>query len=431
MQRLGKPDRPRSLSFEEPTPLLALDRVDSEQSAISDSESRKYSDPRDEPEIWPKHQDTRPSRRIESGRYLSVPHADENDETHEAFMSDRERARKPVDMARRRYAYCAWGSMVCMILLALIVVYNMFFQARHQLRAEDDGPEDIFKHWGQPGSGTEGLTSYPTDFLRNIDPIPCHSHNDYWRAVPLFSALHVGCIGVEADVWLHDEELFVGHEPAALQRNRTFQSLYVNPLVKILEHQNPTTEFYNETHRGVFDTDPDQTLVLLVDVKTAGEATWPWVVKQIQPLRERGWLTRYDNGKVIRGAVTVIGTGETPFHLVVENTTYRDAFFDAPLNKLEDSEYDWTNSYYASVSLKQTFGHFGEPSAKQLELLRAQLEEAHNRKLLARYWELPSWPVHLRYHVWEVLTREGMDILNVDDLKGAGTQDWTSGRQNE
>jgi hypothetical protein len=33
-------------------------------------------------------------------------------------------------------------------------------------------------------------------------PVGCHSHNDYWRRVPLYSALQAGCIGVEADVWL-------------------------------------------------------------------------------------------------------------------------------------------------------------------------------------------------------------------------------------
>ena len=51
----------------------------------------------------------------------------------------------------------------------------------------------VFQKWGKEGTGTEDLAWYPTDFLRDIIPIPCHSHNDYWRRVPLFSALRAGC----------------------------------------------------------------------------------------------------------------------------------------------------------------------------------------------------------------------------------------------
>ncbi len=41
-----------------------------------------------------------------------------------------------------------------------------------------------------------------------------------------------------------------------------------------------------------------------------------------------------------------------------------------------------------------------------------------------RYWELPFWPIGLRNRLWEVLVEEGVDVLNVDDLKGASARDW-------
>lgn len=43
-------------------------------------------------------------------------------------------------------------------------------------------------------------------------PTAYHSHNDYWRNVLLFSALYAGCTGVEADVWLLGDDLYVNHE---------------------------------------------------------------------------------------------------------------------------------------------------------------------------------------------------------------------------
>jgi hypothetical protein len=307
------------------------------------------------------------------------------------------------------------------------------------------------------------LAWYPTELTRDIIPIPCHSHNDYWRKVPLFSAILAGCIGVESDVWLVEDELYVGHNAASLRRNRTFQSLYVNPLVKILEQQNTKTDFFNGTIEGVFDEHPGRTFVLLVDLKTGGVETWPWVVKQLQPLRERGWLSYVENGKLHRRPITVVGTGNAPFSLLTKNTTYRDTFFDAPLDTMweaaqtaldakdsrikekepttplgttdigqgrsgtaPNSEFTKLNSYYASVSLKSAVGRIsgGRLSEKQIDIIRGQVLGAHRRGLKARYWDTPAWPLGVRNHVWDVLIREGVDLLNVDDLKGASTVVW-------
>jgi len=282
----------------------------------------------------------------------------------------------------------------------------------------------------------------------------------------MFSALRAGCTGIEADVWLLDLDLYVGHNTASLTRNRTFETLYINPLVKLLEQQNPTTDFYNGSNHGVFDTDPGKTLTLLVDVKTDGPETWPWVLKQLQPLRDRGWLTFVENGKVNVRPVTVVGTGNTPFDILTKNETYRDAFFDAPLDTMwesrkghpgadhdpdpEDnddtppsgsatsnvgqglsgvlptSEFNELNSFYASVSFNKAVGRMwrGRLTPKQMRIIRGQVRGAHRRGLKARYWDLPSWPLGLRNHVWEVLIREGVDILNVDDLRAASRQVW-------
>ncbi|RAH49821.1 uncharacterized protein BO95DRAFT_353632 [Aspergillus brunneoviolaceus CBS 621.78] len=332
------------------------------------------------------------------------------------------------------------------------------------------------------------LSHWPTDASRDIIPVACHSHNDYWRPVPLFSAIQAGCIGVEADVWLFDEELYVGHTTSALTPKRTLRSLYIDPLLRVLEQQNPFTEFHPHRQRplqGVFDTDPAQTLVLLIDIKTDGQDTWNQVAAQLTPLRERGYLTYFNGTALIPGPLTVVGTGNTPFSLVTANTTYRDIFFDAPLNLLTENaaegatdaaspseqqshdqlpqalaaapaitvrddgtdnpttpaenvgqglsgvtpqseSFDWTNSYYASVSFKKSIGspRAFRLSDQQIDRIRAQIRAAHRRGLKVRYWSLPSWPRSLRNHLWAVLVQEGVDILNVDDLQSATRQDW-------
>lgn len=371
-------------------------------------------------------------------------------------------AARKIRRQRNCWNYCVFGGISGLTILAILLTLNLVLTFATLIWSSD--VDTVLFNWGRPGSGTESLAWYPTDFTRDILPIPCHSHNDYWRRVPLFSALRAGCTGVEADVWLFDDELYVGHNTASLTRNRTFTSLYIDPLVKILEDQNPSTPFYNGTGHGVFDVDPGQSLTLLVDVKTDGEETWPWVVAQLQPLRERGWLSFFENGEVHMRQITVVGTGNTPFDILTANSTYRDTFFDAPLDTMweprqgsdstsldftyipdssededldptasptstaapgatripqpnsgqgqigttPDTVFNQTNSFYASVSFDHAVGRIwrGRLSPRQMKIIRGQIRGAHRRGLKARYWDLPAWPLGLRNHVWNFLVRE-------------------------
>ncbi|KAI1305658.1 PLC-like phosphodiesterase [Xylaria venustula] len=371
-----------------------------------------------------------------------------SDSSYEPFLSAKEieEANDRVFSRTRhrhrltRYFTCGtlWGS----IFLALLLLLSIILSIVRSLWGIEDDPDNIFTGWGKENSGTEQLGWYPTDFLRDVTPVPCHSHNDYWRRIPLFSALRAGCTGVEADVWLFGDssELYVGHDRAALTPHRTFQSLYVNPLVEIIARNNPQTSFYNisGTHRGVFDTNPDQTLVLLVDLKTDGAATFPQVEAQLEPLRARDWLTYVKDGVIHERPVTVVGTGRTPFDMLMQNSTYRDIFFDAPLKDLyEDPNvpdtveddgpfvYNRTNSLYASVNFFRTIGgvwtHLNE---QQLRLIRGQIRGAHRRGLKVRYWNTPVWPVSLRNKIWHTLMAEGADVLNTDDLRAATRKRW-------
>ena len=55
----------------------------------------------------------------------------------------------------------------------------------------------------------------------------------------------------------------------------------------------------------------------------------------------------------------------------------------------------------------------------QVEILREQVGVAHERGIAVRYWNQPDWPVGLRNRLWRQLIEAGVDLLNVDDLRGA------------
>lgn len=195
--------------------------------------------------------------------------------------------------------------------------------------------------------------------------------------------------------------------------------------MKILKGQNPDTEFTRKRPEGringVFDVDPGQTLHLFVDFKTPGEQTFPVVLAQLEPLRSPvNYLTHFNGSAVVHGAVTVHFTGDAPFDTLVSNTTYRDYFYDAPLGDLGSGKYTPENSIIASAPFGREIGRVmwgRDVSAEQKERLRAQIGEAHERGIMARYWDTPGWPISVRNKVWGCVLGEGADLLNVDDLK--------------
>ncbi|KAL9620496.1 MAG: hypothetical protein Q9160_004965 [Pyrenula sp. 1 TL-2023] len=322
------------------------------------------------------------------------------------------------------------------------------------------GIDAIISHWDFAGSPTAPLATWPTNFTRDISPKPLHSHNDYWRKVPLYDAIRVGAQGVEADVWLSDvedgkakrQDLLVGHTSKSLTRKRTLQSLYVNPLIDILEHQNPKTSTLGNqditnsstTTQGVYDTSPSTTLILLIDIKSDTKTTFPFVLQQLEPLRDRDWLTHYDltARTLTTRPITVVLTGNTLFSQVLSspqtshNTSRHDVFFDAPLAGLSDPsdnpaihkyKYNATNSLYASASfvksvskLSRLRGLDGEQSRKVDEQIRA----AKMRGLMSRYWGAPEWPAGTRDGLWRTLVDKGVGILSVDHLEAAAEGKW-------
>ncbi|KAA1468186.1 hypothetical protein DENSPDRAFT_857135 [Dentipellis sp. KUC8613] len=271
-------------------------------------------------------------------------------------------------------------------------------------------------------SSNSSLLTWPTHFTQGIVPKQIHSHNDYWREVPLLTALSLGVQSVEADVWFINGTLFVGHEEAALTPNRTFESLYLQPIMQILDMMNPKNEFTSNatSANGPFDTSSTTPLQLLVDMKTDGNATLPPVLKALQPLRSAGYLTTFSNGTVKSSAVTVIGTGNTPLDGVTALQP-RDVFFDAPLASLNGSNFDHTVSPIASTDWGSVVGWsgIGNPTDAQRNTIQTLINDAHTRGIQARFWDTPGWPVRARENVWTELLNDGADWLNADDLVAA------------
>ncbi|KAK6362492.1 Altered inheritance of mitochondria protein 6 [Exophiala oligosperma] len=274
---------------------------------------------------------------------------------------------------------------------------------------------DVLITPGSPGTWSEDPTT-------DVQPLMCHSHNDYWRREPLYQALRAGRTGVEADVWYFDDQLYVTHTVLGIRQNRTLKNLYLDPLTDILNRQNQLPNFLgplDETRNGVFATRPMQTLVLLIDFKNDPQRIWRRLESHLSYFRDKKYLTYFNGTAVVQGPLTIVASGIAPFGRIVQRSTYRDVFYDAPLDVLaslpgsrgptaslphyttdaDDSSlidapyypqnaaiYSPANSYYASVSFVRSIGYpwHSTLSQAQLDLLRRQIHAAHSRGLKVR-----------------------------------------------
>ncbi len=328
---------------------------------------------------------------------------------------------------------------------------------------------------------------YPETFLRSVMPIPCHSHNDEQRHTPLHAALGTGCISIEADIWASgdpsSQDILVGHSRMSTTYERTLKRIYIDPIVRMLEvHNGPQTQQQPETN-GVFNLSPSTSLTLVLDFKSTSTELWNALEENLRPLASRDWLTYWNASAQARveRPVTVVVTGDADFDIVLRGKLESDGpvpfdatriedsinsvdvdryiFFDAPLHELvqpgdpDSSEpssipqsqsdsnahllyrYNPSNSYLASTSLFKAIGPISpsllisssDPDHFQRRILRQQIRAAKDRGLVSRYWGLPRWPRGLRDEVWEMLQREGVGLLNVDDLRGMRKGQWGSG----
>ncbi|NIL58102.1 phosphatidylinositol-specific phospholipase C/glycerophosphodiester phosphodiesterase family protein [Salinispora arenicola] len=239
-----------------------------------------------------------------------------------------------------------------------------------------------------------------------------HAHNDYEHERPLLDALDHGFTSVEADIYLVDGELLVGHDPEDLQPGRTLQRLYLDPLAAWVARN------HGRVYRG-----SRQPLQLLVDIKNTGAQTYTELDQVLRSYRRM--LTRYAFGRVRASAVTVVISGDRPRDLM-EDQSVRYAFYDGRLSDLDTGAHssfmplisdNWNNVF--------TWQGVGPMPTEQRARLRDVIALAHRNGQRVRFWATPDEPGAQREAVWRELRAAGVDHINTDDL--AGLEDFLRG----
>ena len=235
---------------------------------------------------------------------------------------------------------------------------------------------------------------------RPVNFTKIHSHNDYHQPHPLVDALDAGARSFEADVNLVDGQLLVAHSLKEVKPDLTLQSMYLDPLRKLIENNRGSA--YGE----------GAPIVLLVEEKSEADVTYPVLRKVLEDYSDL--LTHYVHGQTSVGAITVIITGHEPPRALLSAEPDRFVACDGILHDLSITPsppvdlVPWISGHWKDSF---TWDGTGTMPDDQKQKLLAYIEQAHAQHRQIRFWDAPDNPT-----TWAELQNDRVDWINTDHL---------------
>jgi hypothetical protein len=225
-----------------------------------------------------------------------------------------------------------------------------------------------------------------------------HAHNDYYHKRPLWDALDRGFTSIEADVFLVDGQLLVGHYAHELRPERTLESLYLKPLQEHVErHQ-------GRVFRG------EERLALLVDFKTDGDAAYAALAKLLESYDDI--VSQTDDGGAKRRSIDVVVTGNRPIESISADKRRLVAIdgrlADLPRNPSVELM-PLVSESWASHFTWRGEGEMPEAERRKLREMAETIDRSDRR---LRFWGTPDDPA-----VWKELRAAGVHVIGADDLE--------------
>jgi alkaline phosphatase len=221
-----------------------------------------------------------------------------------------------------------------------------------------------------------------------------HSHNDYEQKTPFYLAYNAHFGSIEADIWAVNGELFVAHNRSQITAERTIESLYILPIVKL----------FGANDGKAWKEDPSN-FQLLIDLKTEVEPTLSLLVEKLKKYPE------VFDPKVNRNAIRITITGNRPKPEEFKN--YPDfIFFDGNIDKRYDSTQLKRIALYSEnlKTLTKWNGNENIPEKEELRL-KQMIDSVHSLKKQIRFWNAPDQST-----AWKILMSLHVDYINTDHI---------------
>ncbi|MCF0159459.1 MAG: alkaline phosphatase [Bacteroidaceae bacterium] len=220
-------------------------------------------------------------------------------------------------------------------------------------------------------------------------PVFIHSHNDYWRTMPFYEAYSQYAQSIEADVYLLNGELLVGHDTDESTPDKKFVTMYMEPIVKLFR-----------ANGGHMWKDSDAPMQLMVEAKNDNVALLNELVRNLEKYPD---VFCSENG--VRVVITGYDLKPDEFSLFP-----KWMYFDGGLSK------NYTPEQLERVALfSECFEDYAHWNGKgnildsQLEALKKAIDKAHALNKPIRFWGAPETTT--AYYTFYNL---GIDFFNTD-----------------
>lgn len=218
-----------------------------------------------------------------------------------------------------------------------------------------------------------------------------HSHNDFEQQHPFYQAYQETFGSIEADIFLFNNALLVGHDSSQLTPSRNLENLYLQPMAESIRRNG-----------GHIYQDSTRTLQFLIDLKTDAYATLPPLIKLLE---------QYPSVIHNRSIRVVISGNRPADSLYHRYPSY--IWFDGTLGQSYSAR-----SLSRIAMLSEGFeklSKWKDPAEKFSEedrqKIRQLVTQAHGLDKKVRLWAIPDHELS-----WKEMMQLEIDLLNTDRI---------------
>lgn len=216
-----------------------------------------------------------------------------------------------------------------------------------------------------------------------------HAHNDYLHEIPFYQAFGLGFGSIEVDVFLVNQELMVAHTPEEIKPTRTFQQLYLAPILKEISlHPAGIRPFQ-----------------LLIDLKNNGGESLRLLQTQLAPFRT--YFDRKNNPNAIQIVISGDRPAPSSWHSFDEIF-----YFDGRFNENYPTDVQWRVPLISdSFARYSRWNGLGKLPANEMTKVQNAIAKAHQQDKKVRFWGSPDTRTS-----YQTFIQLGVDWLGTDHL---------------
>lgn len=214
--------------------------------------------------------------------------------------------------------------------------------------------------------------------------IKMHSHNDYSKPIPFWTAYNAGAASIEIDVIAHENQIFVAHDFKDIKKEMNIENLYVLPFLDAIA-------LYPRKEKVAF----------LIDFKTDFDSTFKVldsILKKYPDFKNKATL-------VISGKRPKTSNFDTyPDYILFDYQEFSEKITPEELKKVGMFSYN-----FKKISSWKGKGELDKTSETNL---KEYIKLAHDNSQPIRFWATPDTE-----KAWEVLSKLGVDYINTDHTR--------------